>query len=141
MVTGEKIRKLGFKRWYERQLIESHAYLVTCFLGIIVAATSFEAFTLRSALVQFMFRASLLGAGICVGLFAWRRYRDLMLLAERLGDGATCATCGTYASFNVLAFGPRAEHVSAASQFSAATQEAQTWLKVKCRKCGHEWKM
>lgn len=140
METGEKIRNLGFKRWYERQLIESHAYLVTCFLGIILVATSFEAFTLRSAALQFMFRLSLLAAGAFVSFFAWRRYRDLMMLAERLGDGATCASCGTYASFNVLAFGPHSGYATA-SQTSAAIQDAETWLKVKCRKCGNEWKM
>ena len=33
------IRKLGFRRWYERQLIDCHAALVTCLLcGLTVAA-------------------------------------------------------------------------------------------------------
>ena len=29
---ARSIEKLGFKRWYERQLIESHAWLVSCIL-------------------------------------------------------------------------------------------------------------
>lgn len=29
MEPAESIVRLGFSRWYERQLIESHAYLVT----------------------------------------------------------------------------------------------------------------
>jgi hypothetical protein len=30
------IRKLGFERWFERQLIESHVYFVTSFLCLIL---------------------------------------------------------------------------------------------------------
>ena len=33
MELADDIRKRGFKKWYERQLIASHAYLATCFLG------------------------------------------------------------------------------------------------------------
>ena len=29
----EGVRKLGFRKWYERQLIEAHAWLVTGFLA------------------------------------------------------------------------------------------------------------
>ena len=28
--SGQRTRRSGFKRWFERQLIESHVYLVTC---------------------------------------------------------------------------------------------------------------
>ena len=35
MSPADGIRKLGFRRWYERQLIESHAYFLTCFLCMI----------------------------------------------------------------------------------------------------------
>ena len=140
MVTGEKISKLGFKRWYERQLMEGHAYLVTCFLGVIVAATSFEAFPLHSPVMRFVFRLALLSAGALVSLYSWRRYRDMMFLAERLGDVATCRKCGAYAAFNVLAFGPRSLR-AAPDNAGRAALDAETWLKVRCRKCGNEWRM
>ena len=33
------IRRLGFRKWYERELVKSHGALVTCFLcGLTVAA-------------------------------------------------------------------------------------------------------
>lgn len=140
MVAGEKISKLGFKRWYERQLVECHAYLVTCFLGIIVVATSFEVFSLHPPVMRFVFRTALISAGVLVSLLSWCRYRDMMLLAERLGDVATCGKCGTYAAFNVLAFGPRPLRAAIEGAAHPAL-DAETWLKVKCRKCGNEWQM
>ena len=33
MTPADGIRRLGFHRWYERQLIESHVYLVTGLLS------------------------------------------------------------------------------------------------------------
>ena len=36
------IRKLGFRRWYERRLIEAHAFLITGFLALILAVAFLE---------------------------------------------------------------------------------------------------
>lgn len=36
MELAEGIRKIGFARWYERQLMEAHLYLVTAFLCLIL---------------------------------------------------------------------------------------------------------
>ena len=38
MEPARSIGKLGFRRWYERQLIESHAWLITCFLCALAIA-------------------------------------------------------------------------------------------------------
>ena len=35
MELSKGIRKIGFRRWYERQLIESHLYFVSSFLCLI----------------------------------------------------------------------------------------------------------
>ena len=42
MEPAAGIRKLGFKRWFERQLIESHVYLATVFLCLILVIVVFE---------------------------------------------------------------------------------------------------
>jgi len=42
---AEGIRKTGFRRWYERQLIESHLYFVTAVLSLIVVGAGLEGFT------------------------------------------------------------------------------------------------
>ena len=43
MDIASRIRKLGFRKWYERQLIESHLAFTTCFLCGIVVASCMEA--------------------------------------------------------------------------------------------------
>ena len=49
---ADAIRKLGFKKWYERQLIESHVYLVTCFLCLILVVAVLEGFSFRAPGLQ-----------------------------------------------------------------------------------------
>jgi hypothetical protein len=81
---ADRIRKYGFRTWYERQLIEARAWLVSCFLGIILVATATE----------------------LLGWFAWRRYRCIMIVAERLGEGAVRPKCKVDGAFTILAAGP-----------------------------------
>ena len=50
MTPADRIDKLGFRRWYERELIEGHAYLVTGFLSFIVIAVFLEEIDWRAAI-------------------------------------------------------------------------------------------
>jgi hypothetical protein len=43
------IRRLGFRRWYERQLLESHFWLVSCILAMLLVAVCIETFRSRRA--------------------------------------------------------------------------------------------
>ena len=63
MNRAEGIRKLGFRRWYERQLIEGHAYLVTCFLCVIMIAACAEVFSFRAAGWEPLIMLALMMAG------------------------------------------------------------------------------
>jgi hypothetical protein len=120
MEPAHSIGKLGFKRWYERQLIESHVWLITSFLCALAIAASLEAMTFRelpkaAITLTFVFVAAL----VCwQGL---QRYRIIMDQAERLGEASTCGNCQTYARFQVIEEHPR--------------------FNVRCRKCSHEWTM
>jgi len=60
------IRKLGFKRWFERELIESHVYLVTCFLCLVLVVALFEQLGARTGGFEraLMYAAMLAGGGI-----------------------------------------------------------------------------
>jgi hypothetical protein len=135
MQPGQHIARLGFKRWYERQLIESHAYLVTCFLCMVVVAACLEELSFRAPGIKPFAMLALVGVGGWVAIFSWRRYRTILLAAERLGDRSTCETCGAYAKFDVLESGGS----DGPSQIGDGTPE--TWLRVRCRKCGHGWTM
>lgn len=129
---ADDIRKRGFKKWYERQLIESHAYLVTCFLCMILVAALLEGLNLRAPDAKALLALALIAGGGAIGLFSWLRYRTIMVAAERFGDRSVCEQCHAYAKFDVVESGG-----------STATPDGTTdpWLRVRCRKCGHAWTM
>lgn len=113
------IARLGFRKWYERRLIEAHAWLVTAFLCVIVIAAGMELMSFKEDALRALGSA---GMVFFAGLIAWhgvRRFISILAEAERLGEQSTCGSCRRYAAFNVITQSPR--------------------MSVRCRKCGHEW--
>ena len=49
MKLAEGIRKHGFRKWYERELLQSHAHLVLTFLCAIGLFAAFEGCVAASA--------------------------------------------------------------------------------------------
>lgn len=125
MEPADGIRKLGFKRWYERELIEGHVYLVTALLAAITAAVCIEGVRFD----QGMARASMLLVIIFVCgslvLFSWRRFSAMLARAERYGDKSTCSACQTYARFDLLG--------------RQGGRDDEPVLRVRCRACSSEW--
>ncbi len=138
MDIATRIREKGFRKWYERQLIESHLAFTTCFLCGIVAASCMEAISFA----QFGWKAAsllalVLGA-ILLGWFSWRRYITVLERAEVYANRSTCPACNTYARFEILATG----HAAQGPYLDPAeTALPYPWLRVKCRKCGTAWRM
>jgi hypothetical protein len=135
---AEGIRKYGFRRWYERQLIEGHAFLVTCFLCIIMIAACAETFNPRAPDAQPLTMSALLVAACVICIWSWRRYIAVLLRAERTGEQSTCGTCGTYGRFEVVEPPPSAKAGFFLSAGFAAGHSAVR-LRVRCRKCSCEW--
>ena len=80
---ARSIGKLGFRKWYERRLIESHAWLITCFLCALGIAASLEGLSFRrpDALFTLLFV-------FVAGLVCWhalKRYRVIMQEITALG--------------------------------------------------------
>ena len=120
---AEGIRRVGFRKWYERELLSSHAHMLLAFLCVIALMASMEAF--RDATVG----EKVLDAAFCivsgsVGLWALRRYLFLLMHAEELASQATCPHCGLYGNLTLLQEDRRNGHAL-----------------VCCRKCAHEWTM
>ncbi len=125
---SEGICKVGFRRWYERQLIECHAWLATCFLSMILVAAGIELLSLERGVLDFAFDATLIGSGIILGWIAWRRYAQIMVVASYIGEQANCPACGRY--------GFRCERgVAGALRRETDSRE----MLARCPKCKHAW--
>jgi hypothetical protein len=118
LVNG--IQSLGFRKWYERKLLTSHAHMVLCFLAVIGLLGAFEAMRGASETTR-MFNAMLAVVCAGTGLWALRRYLYLLSRAEEAANQASCASCGEYGRFEVT-----------------GTQEREG-TQVCCRKCRHLW--
>jgi hypothetical protein len=120
MEPSDSIAKLGLPRWYERQLIEAHAWLVTCILCGVVVAASLEGLSLRAHGWEPVLRLVFVVAAAPLGWHAWSRYRNLMTRAMRVSDGAICSACGTHGHLQVVG-------------------SAGGSISVRCRNCSHAW--
>ncbi len=118
---AEAFRRVGFRTWYERQLLSGHAHMVLAVLSVIGLLASFEAFGAASAderMVNVMFVL------ICAGVSLWalRRYLFLLARAEFTANQASCQGCGEYGRFKVVGEGALRGDTD-----------------VCCRKCDHRW--
>jgi hypothetical protein len=133
--TGEEIRTRGFRRWYERQLIESHAYLVTAFLALILLLAGFEAMdVLRGSPLYYL---AVVGASAAAGTvmwISWQRFRVLLARAESFAGAAECPRCGAWGKFSVLA-------IDTAGADEPPEAGRPSWVRVRCRQCAEEWRL
>jgi len=122
MKLAAGIRKHGFRKWYERELMRSHAHMALTFICMIGVIAAFEAASKYRGWVDQVtdFVAILVCGG--TGLWALRRYLFLLMNAENAANQADCPSCGTYARFKLV-------------QADALDERA----RVCCRQCGHEW--
>lgn len=136
MTPAEGIRKLGFRRWYERELIDGHIYLVTCLLSLIAVAVCLERVEWRGPIVQLMFLLTAIIAGGALCVAALRRYSFLLVRAQSFGAQSNCPHCDIYGVLQVVEAGNVERQVP-----GLFTIPDNTWIRVRCKKCAHEWKM
>lgn len=121
------IARHGFRRWYERQLIESFAHLVTGVLSLIMMALAIEMLEFRSSAAGLLALVAIGATGGALCVFAWQRFHRLLFRAEYLAEKAVCARCRTYGRFTLVA------------SREAPDTPAGCALDVRCRSCGNEW--
>lgn len=116
------IRKHGFRKWYERQLISSHGYLVLTFLCAIGVFAGAEVYDSNgSAAERLLDLASMLMCAV-FGAWALRRYLYLLMQAEHTANQAVCPQCNAYAKLELT-----------------AEQPVMDGVQVCCRRCQHRW--
>ena len=127
MTPADGIRKFGFHRWYERQLIESHVYLVTGFLSLIMVVACIEGFSFSTPGIKpFVMLALMVGGGaLCAE--SLRRYLVVLFRAQRVAEQSVCSGCGSNGRLSVT------------SSHAVAGDPQAASLLVQCRKCGHQW--
>ena len=124
MKLAEGIRRRGFRKWYERQLLKSHAHLAftfLCLVGVFAALDAMRGTQGWSDRAEQLLTAVLCGAA---GLWALRRYLHLLGHAELAAHQAECPQCKAYGRLDLVQ--------------SDATGDRVT---VRCRGCGHGWRI
>lgn len=135
MSLAEQIRRLGFRRWYERQLIESHAYLITAFLALILLLAGFESLEhLRRTPLFYVVVVTVAAAAGVLMYVAWRRFSVLLARAMLFAEAATCPQCRTWGRFEVLG-------AEAAPDDDPPEAGRPHWVRVRCRQCRHDWRL
>lgn len=119
----------GFRRWYERQLVEGFAHMITGVLSLIMMAVAVEMLEFRSTAGGLIALVSIAAAGGGLCVFSWRRFHHLLSRAEYLAEQATCRGCGAYGRFGVVA------------SRDLPDAPAGCAIDVRCRACGNEWTM
>jgi len=135
MKLADDMRRLGFRRWYERQLIESHAYLVVAFLALILLLAGIESldYLKRSPLFYVVVIVAAAAAGTLMYI-AWRRFIALLARAEAFAAAADCPQCKVWGKFEVIG-------TEQAHDDEPPESGSPHWVRVKCRKCGVDWKL
>ena len=116
MRLAHGIRKHGFRKWYERELTQSHVRL------FLLLPSSFELFSSKRPLAEQLDNIVVLLLCTGIGIWALRRYLYLLMHAEAIASQAVCPACESYGRLQLVQDGQRNERV-----------------KVQCRGCAHEW--
>jgi hypothetical protein len=134
MPVIDYIQKFGFRRWYERQLIESHAYLALGFIALILLLAGVEVMGDMKTSMGYMTILTMAALGGVMMIVAWRRFNTLLARAEQFAEAATCASCGAWGKFRVLG-------QEATTDDDPPEAGRPRWLRVRCAQCGNEWRL
>ena len=120
MNPAGSIGKLGFQRWYERELLLCHAWLVACLLCAFALLALLE--DLNVAEAGWRAAPAVVTAFVAGGL-AWyslTRYLAMLMRALHVAERSSCPRCGAHGKYRLV----------------GATPHSMT---VRCRQCDREW--
>lgn len=120
---AQGIREVGFRRWYERELLSGHAQLVLlmlCTVGFMACLEVMSSLHGGERLLNALY------AVLCAlaGVWALRRYLFLLMRAESIANQANCPACGTYGRLRLVSEDPQHQD-----------------LTVSCRHCQATWRI
>lgn len=124
MKLADGIRKHGFRKWYERELLQSHAHLALTFCCVVGIFAAFEASSRFHSLADQLTDIAAVLLCSATGVWALRRYLYLLSHAEAAAHQADCPQCGTYGRLELM-----------------PPERGDEAVPVRCRKCGHTWRI
>ena len=124
MKLAEGIRRHGFRKWYERQLLQSHGHLVLTFLCLVGVFAAIDSMRDASGWSQRAEQVLTMALCTAVGVWALRRYLYLLQHAELAAHQADCPQCEAYGRLELVQSDDSGQRVT-----------------VRCRGCGHGWRM
>ena len=124
---ADGIQRVGFRKWYERELLSSHAHMALALIAAVAMMASFEAFRGASAGEKLMNTAFVL---VCAAIALWsmRRYLYLLMHAEEMANQANCAQCQAYGLLKL-------------QEVEDRRHAAQRLVPVCCKRCGFQWNL
>lgn len=124
---ADGIQRMGFRKWYERELLSSHAHMALALVAAVAMMASFEAFRGASAGEKLMNTAFVL---VCAAIALWsmRRYLYLLMHAEEMANQANCAQCQAYGLLKL-------------QEGEDRRPSAQSLVPVCCKRCGFRWNL
>ena len=124
MHLADGIRRHGFRKWYERELTHGHVHLVLLLFCTVAAIAALELISRKGSVLQQIGNVGLLLVCMGIGVHSLRRYLYQLVRAEFVARQAVCAKCQAYGRLDLVAAAPE----PGGSQ-------------VRCRGCGHEWRI
>lgn len=119
----DQLQRLGFRAWYERQLLGGHAHLVLCVFCLLGVLGGLEAYaSVAQGLGERLFDLGAVLLCAALGVWALREYGRRLTLAEFIANQASCPQCGRYARWRCL-------HADTAG------------IAVRCKDCQHGWRI
>jgi hypothetical protein len=120
---AEGIRRFGFRKWYERELIFSHLYLALAIVALAGMLGAIEVFSGATLLLKILDAAFVLICGAVV-FVSVQGYLLSLVSAESMANQAKCSSCQSYGRLDVV-----------------TDDQHDNTVSVRCKKCGHHWTM
>lgn len=131
---AQGIARLGFRTWYERQLIESHVYFITGFMCGVVVMAMIEDLNLRRPEPMSLASLAVIIVAALIGAVTIWRYMRMLNRAEMLAEQCVCPGCAVYGLIRVLDAG--------VIESEGVQDDGQPqWIRVSCKKCEHQWRL
>lgn len=126
---AQGITRLGFRSWYERQLIESHVWFITGFMCAVLIMALMEDLNLRRPEPLSLASLAMMVMALLLGGVAIYRYLRMLSRAEMLAEQCVCPGCRVYGLIQVLETGV------------VEADERSQWMRVSCKKCDRQWRV